>query len=104
MSLLEVTVAVESAQKLLETHIGPTSELADWCYESVVLGKDELDPAMVLDKNLLPEEVLTHQYLWIDPNTEKDYLVYFLTSIDCQRVLAQGIVVNRKLVWSEGNQ
>lgn len=104
MNQLNVTIAVDSAQKLLETHLGLTSELADWCYESVLLGKDELDPVMVPETDLLPEIVLTHQYLWIDPVTEKEYLVYFLTTIDYQRGLGQGIVVDHKLVWGDGNQ
>lgn len=99
MSQLEVTISLENAQKLLETQTGVASEVADWCYESVLLGKDELDPAIVPDKNLLADEVLTHQYLWTDPVMTKEYLVYFITTIDCQRVLVQGIVVDHKLVW-----
>lgn len=104
MNQLDVTITVERAQKLLEKHVGLTSKLTDLGYESVLLGKDELDPKIVPKTSQLPNEVLTHQYLWIEPVTAKEYLVYFLTTIDCQRVLAQGIVVDHKLVWSEGNQ
>lgn len=92
-------ITVDSARKLLETQTGVASEVADWCYESVLLGKDELDPAMVPEIDLLPEEILTHQYLWTDSVMAKEYLVYFLTTIDCQRVLVQGIVVDHKLMW-----
>lgn len=105
MNQLDRTVDGERAQKLVEiqTEI-VVSELTDWCYESMVLGKDELDPAIVPDKNLLPMEVLTHQYLWIDFVTEKDYLVYFITTINHQKVLAKGIVVGHKLVCSDDKQ
>lgn len=99
-----MTLTVDCAKKMLEKHIGLTSKLTDLGYESVLLGKDELDPEMVPEIYLLPDEVLSHQYLWIDSVTEKEYLVYFLTRIDCQIVLVQGIVVDHKLVWSEGNQ
>lgn len=104
MNQLKVTITVDRAKKLLETHLGHTSVLTDWRYESVLLGKDELDPAMVPEMDLLPEEVLTHQYLLIDPITAKEYLIYFLTTINRQKVLAKGIVVDQKLMWSEGNQ
>lgn len=104
MNQLKVTITVDRAKKLLEAHTGLTSKLADWGYESVVLRKDELDLVMVPDTTLLPEVVLTHQYLWTDPVMAKDYLVYFLTTTDGQTALAKGIVVEHKLVWSEDNQ
>lgn len=104
MNQLEVKITVDRAKKLLEAQTGIANEVADWCYESILLGKDELDPEIVPETSQLPAEILTHQYLWTDPVMAKDYLVYFVTTIDCQRVLAQGIVVDHKLVWSEGNQ
>ena len=69
-----------------------------------MLGKDELDPEMVPEMVLLSESVLTHQYLWIDPATVKETLVYFVTTINCQEILAQGITVDHKLVWSGGDR
>lgn len=59
--------------------------------------KKELDPIIVKDPFLLPEEVLTHQSLWMDPIT----LVYSLTTIDHQNILAQGVVIEYQLIWSE---
>ena len=69
----------------------------DWGFESVTAERDELDPVIVQVSNTqLRTLIMTHLYVYVDQESGKDYVVYFLTDIHSEHEFTRGLLNRRK--------
>lgn len=59
-----------------------------------------MDPAIIqMNKTKLLALVMTHLYVYVDQESDKDYVVYFLTDINSEREITRGLLIEGKLHW-----
>lgn len=83
-----------------QTEIKTTEK--DWGFESVTAEREELDPAIIQISNMeLPALVMTHLYVYVDQESSKDYVVFFVTNTSNSREFIRGLLIEGKMTWSE---
>ncbi|EAA0223599.1 hypothetical protein B1O58_07755 [Listeria monocytogenes] len=83
---------------LLRKQFGVMAEASDFGYESVLLGKEELDP------NLLPEyfeELQTGEELLIHFYAIEEYIIYVIVDVDDVSWKLVGIIRDGYLAYSK---
>lgn len=74
----------------------------DWSFESVTAERKELDPDIIHASDCsLPNLVMTHLFLYVESNTGKDYVMFFITDTSSDHEFIRGLLVEGKLAWSE---
>lgn len=91
---------LNQAIKILKEKKGIETTEKDWGFESVTAEREELDPAIVQVSNTgLPILVMTHLYVYVDQDSGKDYVVYFLTDIHSEHEFTRGLLIEGNLQW-----
>ncbi|MBO0409415.1 4'-phosphopantetheinyl transferase [Enterococcus hulanensis] len=91
---------MDEAIIILKEQVGITTQETDWGFESVTAEREELDPTIIKVTNTdLPKLVLTHLYLYVEQESGKDFVVYFITDTTSSCEYTRGILVEGKLHW-----
>ena len=91
---------LHQAINILKEQTGIETTEKDWGFESVTAEREELDPAIIQVSNReLPTLVMTHLYLYVDQESGKDYVVYFLMDINSEHEFTRGLLIEGKLQW-----
>lgn len=91
---------LNQAINILKEQTGIETTEKDWGFESVTAEREELDPAIVQVSNTeLPTLVMNHLYVYVDQESGKDYVVYFLTDIYSEHEFIRGVLIEGKLQW-----
>lgn len=86
---------------LLKEQTGIETTEKDWGFESITAEREELDPAIIqMSKTKLPALVMTHLFVYVDQESGKDYVVYFLTDINSEHEFTRGLLIEGKLQWN----
>lgn len=83
---------------LLKEQFDVVAEVADFGYESILLGRDELDPDLLpkyFDELQIGEELLVHFY-----NME-EYIIYIIADAENNNWQLVGIIRDDYLVYSK---
>lgn len=95
---------LQQAINILKEQTGIETTEKDWGFESVTAEREELDPAIIEASSIeLPTLVMTHLYVYVDQESGKDYVVYFLTDITSSQEFTRGLMVKGKLAWASEN-
>lgn len=88
------------AINILKEQTGIEITEKDWGFESVSVEKGEIDPAIIQGINTeLPVLVMTHLYVYVDQESGKDYVVYFIMDITSSHEFTRGLLIEGKLQW-----
>lgn len=88
------------AINILKEQTGIETTEKDWGFESVTAEREELDLAIIQVGNTeLPALVMTHLYVYVDQESGKDYVVYFLADIHSEHEYTRGLLIEGKLQW-----
>lgn len=91
---------LSQAINILKEKTGIETTETDWGFESITAEREELDPAIIQVSNTeLPALVMTHLYVYVDQESRKDYVVYFLTDIHSEHEFTRGLLIEGKLQW-----
>lgn len=91
---------LQQAINILKEQTGIETTEKDWGFESVTAEREELDPAIIHVSNReLPTLVMTHLSVYVDQESGKDYVVYFLTDIYSEHEFTRGLLIEGKLQW-----
>lgn len=93
---------LDEAIEILKKQTNIKTSKADWSFESVTAEREELDPDIIhASECRLPKLVMTHLFLYVEPNTGRDYVVFFVMDTNSSRELVRGLLVKGRLAWSE---
>lgn len=91
---------MDEAINMLKEQLGIETSETNWSFESVTAEREELDPTIIkVTDTDLPKLVLTHLYLYVDQDSGKDYVVYFITDTTSSCEYTRGLLVEGKLHW-----
>ena len=91
---------LSQAINILKEKTGIETTETDWGFESITAEREELDPAIIQVSNTeLPALVMTHLYVYVDQESRKDYVVYFLMDINSEHEFTRGLLIEGKLQW-----
>ena len=91
---------LHQAINILKEQTGIETTETDWGFESVTAEREELDPAIIqVSKMELPALVMTHLFVYVDQESGKDYVVYFLMDIHSEHEFTRGLLIEGKLQW-----
>lgn len=92
---------VDDAIMILKDQVEIDTNETDWSLESVTAGREELDPAIICTKKgRLPKLVMTHLFLYIEPDTGIDYVVFFIMDVTSNREYVRGLLIEGQLFWA----
>lgn len=83
---------------LLKEQFDVVAEVADFGYESILLGRDELDPDLLpkyFDELQIGEELLVHFY------NREEYVIYIIADAENNNWQLVGIIRDDYLVYSK---
>ncbi|MGO3116662.1 4'-phosphopantetheinyl transferase [Enterococcus pseudoavium] len=93
---------LDEAIDILRKQTNIETSKKDWSFESVTAEREELDPDIIqANECRLPALVMTHLFLYVEPNSGEDYVVFFVMDTNSSRGLIRGLLVEGKLAWSE---
>lgn len=88
------------AINILKEQAGIETTEKDWGFESVTAECEELDQKIIEASSIdLPTLVMTHLYVYVDQESGKDYVVYFLTDINNEHEFTRGLLIEGKPQW-----
>lgn len=91
---------MDEAINILNEQLGIETGETDWSFESVTAEREELDSTIIKPSDTeLPKLVLTHLYLYVDQESGKDFVVYFITDTTSSCEYTRGLLIEGKLHW-----
>ncbi|GCF93751.1 4'-phosphopantetheinyl transferase [Enterococcus florum] len=102
---------INEAVEILKDQVGLYTTEKDWGSETVAVASNELDrDTQTILKELISDSskmVSADMYLFMDKQTKKDYVVFFISDINhshSETELARGLLIDGVLQWhSTGN-
>lgn len=92
---------LDEAMEIVQKYVGIETTQEDWGFESVTAEREELDQNIIKASNYsLPTLVMTHLFLYVEPGTGKDYVVFFVTDTSSSNEFTRGLLIEGKLFWS----